>query len=250
MVALALVSAISVSGFEGSVPLVFGRTDRSSDSAAGLWDATVADRALEAGFYSIAEGLYRDVLADARIPVEQRGRLNLNLITALIGQGKINQASDALEIFEGPRDARYFLRLAMVAIERGDFDAVSRNLRLVEPESLPEEDAGWFYFMQALAFENRGDSRRAEAAFEDAIAAAVSGAQLAQFRAGQLRLRIISGEATEALAGELKRQVDEFQGRRLGFQFVQQYAVVLDRLGRSDEAIDFLRRNAELIPAE
>lgn len=249
MVAWVLVAAFSASGFEGSVPLVFGRTDRSSDHAAGLWDATVADRALEAGFYSIAEGLYRDVLTDERIPAEQRGRLNLNLITALIGQGKIDEASDALEIFEGPRDARYFLRLAMVAIERGDFDAVGRYLRLVEPESLPEEDAGWFHFMQALAFENRGDSRRAEAAFEDAIAAAVSGAQLAQFRAGQLRLRIISGEATEALAGELKRQVDEFQGRRLGFQFVQQYAVVLDRLGRTDEAIDVLQRNAELIPA-
>jgi tetratricopeptide (TPR) repeat protein len=121
---------------------------------------------------------------------------------------------------------------------------------LVESESLPEEDAGWFHFMQALAFENRGDSRRAEAAFEDAIAAAVSGAQLAQFRAGQLRLRIISGEATEALAGELERQVDEFQGRRLGFQFVQQYAVVLEQLGRRDEAIDVLQRNAELIPAD
>jgi tetratricopeptide (TPR) repeat protein len=249
MVALALVSALSASGFEGSVPLVFGRIDQSIDPAAGLWDATVADRALEAGFYSIAEGLYRAVLTDARIPAEQRGRLNLNLITALIGQGKIDQASDALELLEAPRDDRYFLRLAMVAIERGDFEAVGRNLRLVEPESLPEEDAGWFFFMQALAFENRGDSRRAEAAFEDAIAAAVSGAQLAQFRAGQLRLRIISGEATEALAGELERQVDEFQGRRLGFQFVQQYAVVLDQLGRTDEAIDVLQRNAELIPA-
>ena len=36
----------------------------------------------------------------------------------------------------------------------------------------------------------------------------------------------------------------------MGFQFVQQYAVVLDRLGRTDEAIDVLRRNAELIPAD
>jgi len=249
LVALAVVSAFSAIGFEGSVPLVFGRIDRGSDTAAGLWDATVADRAMEAGFYSIAEGLYREVLADERIPAEQRGRLSLNLITALIGQGKISQAADALEEFEGPRDARYFLRLAMVAIERGDFEAVGRNIRLVEPDTLPEEDAGWFYFMQALAFENRDDSRRAEAAFDDAIAAAVSGAQLAQFRAGQLRLRIISGEATEALAGDLKRQVDEFQGRRLGFQFVQQYAVVLDQLGRTEEAIDVLQRNAELIPA-
>jgi tetratricopeptide (TPR) repeat protein len=250
LAALVTASVFTADGFEGSVPLVLGRIDRSNESAAGLWDAMVADRALEAGFYSIAEGLYREVLADARIPAEQRYRLNLNLITAMIGQGNIDEAADALERFEGPRDARYFLREAMMAIERGDFEAVGRDLRLVEPESLPEEDTGWFHFMQALAFENRGDSRRAETAFEDAIAAAVSGAQLAQFRAGQLRLRIISGEATESLAGELKRQVDEFQGRRLGFQFVQQYAVVLDQLGRRDEAIDVLLRNAELIPTD
>jgi len=249
MVVLGMLVGLTATGFEGSVPLVFGGIDRSDDPAAGLWDATVADRALEAGFYAIAEGLYRDVLAAEPLPAGQRDRLILNLITALIGQGKVDQAADALENFEGTREARFFLRRAMVAIEKGDFETVDQDLRLVEPESLPEEDVGWFHFMRALAYENRGDSRRAGSAFEEAIATAVSGSQLAQFRAGQLRLRIISGEATEALAGDLKRQVDEFQGRRLGFQFVQQYAVVLDLLGRRDEAIDVLQKNAQLVPA-
>ena len=74
------------------------------------------------------------------------------------------------------------------------------------------------YFLQALAFENRDDSRRAEAAFEDAIAAGgIRAPNWPSFEPGSCRLRIISGEATDALAGELKRQVDEFQGRRLGF---------------------------------
>jgi tetratricopeptide (TPR) repeat protein len=245
-----IVSSLTVTGFEGSVPLVIGRIVRSSDTVAWLWNATVADRALEAGFSSIAEGLYRTVLEDEHIPAAQKDRLNLNLITSMIGQGKIDQAADALTDFNGPRDARYFLRLAMVEIERGDFEAFGRNLRLVEFEFLPEEDVGWFHFMRALVFEHRDDARRADEAFEEAIASSVSVAQLAQFRSGQFRLKIISGEATEALAAELKRQVDEFHGRRLGFQFVQQYAVVVDQLGRRDEAIDVLERNAQLIPAD
>ncbi len=240
----------SMAAFEGSVPLDLGSLDRRADPTIGLWAATVADRALEAGFYSIAEGLYLEVLADGRIPSDQHQRVSLNLVTALVGQGKIEAASGLLDTWDGPREARFFLRLAMVAIERGDFDALSRDLREVDTDELPEEDLGWFYFLEALSLENRGDSRRAEESFDEAVARAVSAAQLAQFRAGQLRSRIVSGEATLALAGELERQVEEFQGRRLGFQFVQQYAVVLDQLGRKEEAIDILQRNAQLIPVE
>ncbi|MEZ5276717.1 MAG: tetratricopeptide repeat protein [Opitutaceae bacterium] len=241
---------LPVIGFEGSVPLDLGRIDRRSDPTSMLWNATVADRALEAGFYTIAEGLYRDVLLDERIPSSQKHRLALNLITALIGQGKIDEANAALEAFDGPREDRFHLREAMVAIEHSDFDGLGRQLRSIDDERLPEEDVGWYYFLEALAYENRGDRRRADASFSEAIGLAVSAAQLAQFRAGQLRLRLVSGEATTALAGDLKRQVDEYQGRRLGFQFVQQYAVVLDQLGQKAEAIDVLQKNAQLIPAD
>lgn len=243
-----LMSCGTAGAYEGSVPLDMGGLDRRADPTIGLWAATVADRALEAGFYSIAEGLYADVLTDGRIPDDQRHRVSLNLITTLVGQGKIDAAADVLDAYEGPRDSRFYLRMAMVAIERGDFEALARDLKEVETDELPEEDLGWYYFLEALAYEVRGDSRRAEDSFEEAVARAVSVAQLAQFRAGQLRSRIISGEATPALAGELERQVDEFQGRRLGFQFIQQYAVVLDQLGRKSEAIDVLQRNVELIP--
>ena len=244
-----MISLLPVEGFEGSIPLDLGRIDRSADPTSKLWEATVADRALEAGFYSIAEGLYREVLEDVRIPAGQSHRLGLNLITALIGQGKIDEADAALAAYEGPEDSRFHLRQSMIAIERADFDGLGRGLRQVDPELLPQEDVGWYHFLEALAFEDRGDARRAEAAFEEAIALAVSGAQLAQFRAGQMRFRLISGEATAALAGELQRQVEEFQGQRLGFQFVQQYAVVLDQLGRTVEAIEVLQRNAQLIPS-
>lgn len=243
-----LTVACHLVAFEGSVPLDLGGLDRRADPTAGLWAATVADRALEAGFYSIAEGLYLEVLAEDGFPDDQRHRISLNLITSLVGQGKIEAASEVLDTYEGPRDSRYRLRQSMVAIERGDFDGLARDLRDVDTDELPEEDLGWFYFLEALAYEYRGDSRRAEESFEEAVAKAVSAAQLAQFRAGQLRSRIVSDEVTPALAGELERQVDEFQGRRLGFQFVQQYAVVLDQLGRKSEAIDILQRNAELIP--
>ena len=43
--------------------------------------------------------------------------LKLNLITAFIGAGQIDEAAAALEAYDGPRGSRYYLRQAMVSIE-------------------------------------------------------------------------------------------------------------------------------------
>ena len=97
-------------GFEGSVPLDLGRTDRSSRSASVLLERHGGGPGPGSGFLLDRGGaLPRRAASTSAYRPSSSDRLNLNLITALIGQGKIDEATDALEDFEGPRDDRYFL---------------------------------------------------------------------------------------------------------------------------------------------
>ena len=92
------------------VPLVTAaRLDSPGETALAL---AAADRAQEMGFPTIAAGLYRKLLA---LPGGDRSRLTLGLATALLDDGRADEAEQALQGLLVGRGAAWHLRLALAA---------------------------------------------------------------------------------------------------------------------------------------
>ena len=95
-----------------------------------------------------------------------------------------------------------------------------------------------------------GDLKRSGAAYEEAVKSAVSELQRARFQLEQLRVRLLSGPATEQEAANLKQNMERLQGQKTGYTYARYYAVALDALGRKSEAVTLLQRQLQLLPGE
>ncbi len=213
-------------------------------------EVLLGESAVAAGFFSIGEGFLRPALEREGVDGELRRRIRLGLVTALIAQNRGDDALAELEAVEGGRDGPWLIRRAAIDLLRRDLAAVAARLGEIDVASLGEGEAAWHQFLQAMVLDRQGDRQRADLAFETAAAGAASSAERALFRLAQLQGRLETGEATEGLAAQLRRLMEDNAGRRIGHQFALQYAVVLDKLGRRPEAIALLNRQRAQIPAE
>ncbi len=214
-----------------------------------VWKLRDADRALHLGFSSVAADGYRALLELLPEGDGQRERVRLSLGSALIAEGKFREASDVLDQCKEQDAPAYRLRRAMLAWQARRWDEVAGFISEVDPDALAAGDRGWHYFLKGLIADRQGNSEAAEAAHAEAVKNATTPRQRAEFILGHYRARLFSGEASETLAEELKKQMEEFQGQTTGFTFAQQYAVVLDLLGRKEEATAVIRGQIQRIPA-
>lgn len=223
---------------------------QAAGETGAIWETTLAERAVEAGFYSVAENLFRAALARREVAGAQRDRLALGLMTAVIAQGKTAAAEQEVENFTGERNSAWLLRRMAVDFLKEDFAALQSRLEQMQPDALPGAEQSWYYFLRAMALDRAGERERADVAFDEAYARSSSQAERAIFRLAQTQARLNAGQATDGMAANLRRQMTEYQGQRVSYQWALQYAVVLDRLGRDQEAIDVLRRQRDTLPSE
>jgi outer membrane protein assembly factor BamD (BamD/ComL family) len=212
------------------------------------WLETLAGSAMGAGFYAIAEGFHRQALDTPGIAAERRLAMGLGLTTALLAQSKTDEAARLLESLSPPDNAAWDLRRALLAFQRDEFDVMGSVLERLAVDDLERDERAWFHFLRAERAERAGRRSEADGAYEEALAGATSSAQAAVFRLAQLQSRLRAGEATEGLAAQLRRQMEEAQGQRIGFQYGLGYAVVLQALGRGEEAVAVLTRQRDLLP--
>ncbi|MGH8019642.1 MAG: tetratricopeptide repeat protein, partial [Opitutaceae bacterium] len=215
-----------------------------------LWLQTMADDAVDAGFFNLAENLYRRALELPGVDAGRTRALQLGLTTALIAQLKTDAAAEILMANAVGGDPAWSIRIAAVAFQRDDFAALGQALAGIETESVAPADRGWFHLLHAKGFERAGNLDRAGREFERALAASISKAQTAVFRLEQIQSQLREGEASEGLAAQLKRLMEEKQGDRIGYQYALQYAVVLDALDRSEEAMEVLTAQRKALPPD
>lgn len=223
--------------------------EQARDVALPIWRMRSADQALRLGFSSLAAAGYKELLVslpdgDRSVPVA-----TLALVSALISEGEMVEARERLSAYQGPKRAEYFLRRAMLDWQDRDWSRVEESLKQMEREELPTHERAWYFFLTALAADQGGPGEAAEAAYTRALEDAVSPNQRAFFLLGQYQTRLFAGDANEDLAGRLKSQMEAFDGRVAGYRFAQQYAVVLDLLGRKQEATQLIRLQLQKVPA-
>jgi len=214
----------------------------TEDWPAWRWETLAGDDALELGLPGLAEGLYLGVLeSNPSLGEEARAFIQVRLASAYIAQREFAEAAAVLPAETGPTRDAVALRKALLAYNDADLNGTRRALSRVRPSELSRADLPWYHLLIGMEARAREDTRTGADALERAIQLAVSPAQAAQIEAIKLRGDAIAGRNDPELVRLLRNKVEETSGTRAGFDFARQLAVVLDRMGREDEAIALLR---------
>lgn len=219
-----------------------------SSSGSHVSDVLAARRAQEMGFSSAAIALYRGLLAG---PGGDRPALVLNLATALLEEGRITEAKEVLETYPGPRLSPWLLRVALAAAQERDFVAAKEALGPMHEEELSPAEMAWLRYLQALVFEAEGNYERANYAFNEAAERAGSSLARARFLMKRDQSRLRSGvPVSESQLEAARKNVELFQGRKVGYGFARTYAAMLDAAGRTKDAVGILQQQLVSLPAE
>ncbi len=229
------------------VPLMAAAGPGAISDGSRLLTQTAAQRALALGFPSVAAELYRELLAQ---PGADRAGLTLALITALLDDGRIDEAAQVSREFVGLRDAAWQLRNGLIAVQQRQYGEARNAIAGFGPDDLTAADRGWYFFLQGVLADVAGDLNRARSWHEQAVAAAASDLARARFVLAREQVRLQLGPADANLLEEARRNTERLQGRKAGYGFARTYATMLDALGRKSEAVAELQRQLMLLPAE
>lgn len=208
-----------------------------------------ARRALELGFPSVAAGLYTQLLGSVHTAGAERNVLVLELVTARLDEGRTDEAERALQAYTGAPMPAYRVRAGLIAVRRKRIDAAKSELASSKAEELATADRAWWYFLQGQVADAAGDFSKARDAYERAGELAASDMQRAHFVLARERSRLNMGEATESQLNSLRQNAEKYQGKTVGYAYARQYAVVLAARGRTAEAVDFLSKQLQALPA-
>ncbi len=235
-------AAAPAGGEVAAAPVPFSRPGPGiSDTASVAELRDIANFALANGLPT-AVGFFQAALAKPGLDQAVKDDLNLGLATAYLAQGKVPEATAALQQVANTNTPAYLLRMAMLTARNQDWPTATIRTTLINPATLPAADQPWFYALQALLAEQRKDIDAASKAWTLAQATSTSLMQKAQFDAALYRAKILlTGEATQADADALRRQVDSNPSPSVGSDYVRSYAIMLNKLDQRARALDVLR---------
>lgn len=251
--ALLLLAAGPFSTFAQPVPAINAHapltppSSRVSPSAAALQIAA-ADRARDLGQISVAINLYRELLAAQGV---DRVALSLSLATVLIDSGRAAEAETLLAGVPEPRTAAWQLRAGLAALQLRRRDAAQTAWNTIKPEQLSPEDRAWHAFLQGALYDtlpNRDGAAVAKANefYSKAAASGSTDFARARFQLAAERVRLQLAPPTREALDQTRRVFDQWQGRLPGYEAARDYAVMLARLDRRGEAVQFLQRDVIL----
>ncbi|MDB6093607.1 MAG: Tetratricopeptide 4 [Verrucomicrobia bacterium] len=226
-------------------PLV--RNELSPTPGQNALTLAAADRAQELGFPAIAAGLYRNLLGGSG---GDRSRVTLGLATALLDEGLPAQAEAALQAFPGPRGAAWHLRAALAAAQQQKIPAARAEVAAIKADEISATDRAWHLYIQGQLAETGNDLNRAREFYQQAEGAAPNNLARARFVLAREQARLRLGPVTEAEAEVQRKNLEQFQGRRIGYNIARTYAAMLDALGHKAEAVALLQRQLVSFPFE
>ena len=208
-----------------------------------------ARRALELGFPSVAAGLYSQLLSSTQVVGAARDLMVLELVSARLNEGRSDAAEKALQAYKGVPSAAYWLRAGLIAVSRKRIEAARAALGSAKPDELVLAERAWWSFLQGQVADATGDFTKAREAYQRAADAAVSEIQRAYLVLAREQARLSLGEASEAQLNTVRQGAERYQGKIVGHGYARQYAALLAVRGRTDDAVDFLKKQLELLPA-
>ncbi len=197
-----------------------------------------ARNAQELGLAATAIPLYRDALALVQAPAE-RQRLTMALTTALLDNGDVGEAEQALNSLAPPYDSAWNLRAGLVQAQKrtgASMALAGGHLTAIKREELTPEDVGWWFFLQGRIADASGDSARAQNFYDQAVTAAKSAVQRLRFQLSRQEVFVRIGLITDADVEQLRKNAADQRGTQLGIETNITYAVYLSAANRRDTA--------------
>ena len=214
------------------------------------WLEEMADSALATGLPALAEDFYRKILSENAASEKDVRNIQLQLVTALIGQGAFQEAELLLEAMPPPYSAAYYLRKALAAYHKGSLLGIQAMLDKIEINSLASADVPWFYILQGLSAERNDDRAKASELYAKALDSSVTAVQKAQIDILIKRGQIIAGDFSKKLLSSLEDKYRQNMGTKIGYGYAREYAVALLRGGNKDEALNILNEQIQLMGLE
>ena len=208
------------------------------------WEADAARKALEAGLSATAADIFQSLIENESLAGAANEAIKFDYVAALIAQSRYKAASEMLSNTRASDDfARKRLYRACITYgetSNPDFEAIAGELSGIEPEALSTLDLPWFFLLEGIIADARGNSNEAEKHFKVAESSAASRMQVALFSSLVLRQKILTSSTSESLLVEVREQFEALAGQSAAFPFLREYVVLLHRTGRDAEAISLL----------
>ncbi|MBO5780895.1 MAG: hypothetical protein J6R08_00315, partial [Opitutales bacterium] len=200
-----------------------------------------ARSALELGMPAISENMSEKLVAS--LPEGGRDLACFVLADSLIAQGKFENAGKILPLFANQHTPEFLMRKAIVSLQLGDVYGAHEIVSKLSADALSEKSRAWFYVARGAILFNEGNFRSAADDFSAAKKLAASDAVKREADALVNLCRMseeLGAKDLETFASELSLKTSLFMGTNAGVQFAKQYAVLLDRLNRKQEALSVI----------
>ncbi|OIR09259.1 outer membrane protein assembly factor BamD [mine drainage metagenome] len=223
-----------------------GAVARSAHTPGELLAAeTAADRALALGLPSVASDLYLRLLAPGSGFDGDRSALRLSCATALMEYGRLDEAQRVLDAETGPRGPAWKLRAALIAANDRRIEQARREIADVRVDQLPGQDRGWWYFLQGMLADAANKFDQSRDFYAQAIQHAATELARVRFDLAREQAFLRRGEVN---LDALRANAERFQGQKVGYGAIKQYAIGLYATGHQGEAVGQLQRLLQSLP--
>ena len=229
--------------FDGIAFLSDGNYKNSERTKTAIRSATGS---LEAGMPALAQAIIEEFLSKSSPDENLREDLTAVYADALIAQGNFELAQKQIsQIKEAANSPRNKIRKALIAIGLNRHDLADEFLEGIDPSEVGADDIVWYHLAKGYALFESSKLQDALKEFEAAKKSAKSQYALAD---AQIAINIcklsddFKGAKLDEIEKDLSDKVRFYMGTPAGFQFAKQYAAVLFKLGKNDEAIEVINQ--------
>jgi len=219
---------------------------RSASPGSGLLQVSSADRALSMGFPSLAASLYGAALEASPDAGLDRSALRLSLVTALMEDGRLEEARDQLDAFVGTRTPAWRLRSGLLNVRARRIDAARGDTSGLRPDEFSAEDRPWFLFLQGLLADASGNVDQGRELYSQAIAAADSETTRVRVSLAREQAYVQRGSGN---IETLRANAERYAGLKMGFNYSKLHACALAATGKPAEGVAILQRLLQALPS-
>ena len=210
--------------------------------------AEYAKSALSAGMPSLAKSVIKDNVS--KLPkLGDSEEINAILADAHIALGEFKDALKVIEKSLNSKSQENNIRKSIALCGLGQGQLAKANLEKIDPETVSESLRTWLYLARGYVAFEAGENDKAIEFFTSAKKCAVSSLNAADAETAITIAKLsapISAENLEKLANNLQQNLNTFIGTAYGFNVAKQYASVLFRLGKEQEALDVINQQLEI----
>ena len=210
----------------------------------------VAEEALKSGLPSLAQTIMEDVLLNFKLQPGTEEALREIYIDSLIAQGNFELANKQFAFLGAAANtAKNRIRHALAYIGLGQPYNAEEMLAGIDENTVSPQDAAWYHLAKGYVYFEASNPADALKEFDKAKESANSEYSIADIDIA-INICRLSGDMgideLEKMEKSLAEKVIIYLGTPAGFQFAKQYAAVLFKQGKAEQALEVINQQLDI----